>query len=301
MAKFRQYNIQLLPLDTRKTPEVGIAGYKNLFALFHAYTTNAYKTKIMANEAKPLANDTYICPFVVHADEKFAYGKFLKYHKAETVTDFYSHARLFEARSGETAIANTHYFNFVFDYEFHRFAIEENGSRLPSPDIMMSTLKHFLERLATQHFPLYEFTLNLISDQQSLKEVLSKGNEFGPIEVSISFPNSHRLTDTLREMKDYNVHHFNAHISPARGARMTGMPKYIREVVMSAAELGKAKITFYKMAFSDQITDGMKRMFYSTSENPLHFILRQKTTEDESGFMKRVWMNLKLIAKNANK
>ncbi len=32
MASFRLYNIQLLPLDTSRTPEVGITGYQQLFS-----------------------------------------------------------------------------------------------------------------------------------------------------------------------------------------------------------------------------------------------------------------------------
>lgn len=300
MAIFRQYNIQLLPLDTQNIPEAGITGYKNLFEAFKKFTSNAYTKKHMAIEAKPLANDTYICPFVVHIEDKYAYGKFLKYHKAETVIDFYSQKRLFEAKQGDTAVSNTHYFNFIFDYEFHRFAIEENNSRLPSPEIMKDALIHFLENLASVNFPKHTLTINLVSDQSTLRDVLAEGNEYGTIDVKVSFPNSRQLNDTLKEMRDLNAHTIHAHVAPARGARMTGIPNYIKQLVQSAANWGEAKIVFFK-ALPNKAHLTFKKMIYSTSENPAKFTLRQTKSEDEFAFIKRVWMNLKARTEDETK
>lgn len=295
LAKFRQYNIQLLPLDTKHTEEVGVTGYKKLFDLFKAQTSESYKKKKMADEAKVLVNDTFICPFVIHAEENFAYGSFVKFHKAETVTEFYTQQRLFEAPRGTTAVSNSHYFRFVFDYENHRFAIEEGGGRLPSPDVMMDAIQHFLGKLAIHQFPKYVLTLNLISDEKSLSDVLAPGNEFGSIHVKITFPNSRRLTATLSELKELSAHNIEANVSPARGARMSGMPTYIRELLQNAAEFGEAQVTFFK-AIPGTAASKFKRMIYSTKNHPRWLSLRQKVREGESDFVKRVWMNLKLLA-----
>lgn len=299
MANFRQYNIQLLPLDTKKTKEVGVDGYKKLFEYLSVDTTTAYKNKKMADQAKALINDTFICPFVVHADDRFAYGKFVKYHKAETVTDFYSQTPLFTAARGDTAVSNTYYFRFVFDYTWHRFGIEENGSRLPNPTVMMEALEHFLDKPAKKYFPEYSLTLNLISDQVSLNEALTRGNEFGAIDVKITFPNSHRLTEELKELKNLSAHSIHAHVNPAPGARMTGMPKYIRKLVENAPEFGEVTITFFK-TISNNAAQNFKRMVYSSSKNPLRFVLRQKKAEDEFGFVERAWRYMKALADKDN-
>lgn len=245
MATFRQYNVQLLPLDTHATKEVGIEGYKRLFELLKSRTVEAYKHKRMAEEAKPLANDTFICPFVVHAETTFAYGSFLKFHKAETVTEFYSQEPMFQAPMGTTPVSNTYYFRFVFDYEIHRFAIEEQNGRLPSVDVMSNTIDHFFRNIAEQHFKKHVLTINLISDDRSLKEALDAENEFGPVHVKIAFPNSRRLNETLRELKDLSAHHVEAKVSPARGARMNGLPQYVKDLLVNAAELGEATIVFF--------------------------------------------------------
>ena len=122
----------------------------------------------MAVEAMTLVNDTFICPFVIHVEEKYAYDSFVKFHKAETVTEFYTQERLFEAPKSNTPVSNSHNFRFVFDCENHRFAIEEGIGRLPNPQVMQNMLEHFLRKLASDAFPSHVPTLNLISDDESL-------------------------------------------------------------------------------------------------------------------------------------
>jgi hypothetical protein len=241
-----------------------------------------------------LINDTFICPFVIHINEKFSYGSFLKFHMAETVTEFYSQERLFEAPVGTTAVSNQHYFRFVFDYEYHRFGIEENGGKLPSPEVMKKTLAHFLERIAIDNFPSHHLTINLISDSESLNAVFAKGNEFGNVEVKIVFPNSHRLTKTLRELRDCSAHSLAAQIAPARGSRMSALPSYITDLVKSAPEFGEAKVTFFKRVSNS--VGKFKKFVYSTYDFPKRVSLRQKKNEDETTFINRVWANIKAKA-----
>lgn len=295
MAKFRQYNIQLLPLNSRTTEEVGIEGYKRFFDLFKEKTSEAYKQKQMAGMAKPLINDTYICPFVIHTTNEFAFGSFLKFHKAETVTEFYTQERLFEAPQGTTAVSNTHYFRFVFDFDYHRFAVEEKNGRLPGADVMMDTLDHFLRRIADHAFPHHTLTINLISDESSLNDVLAEGNQFGPVHVKIAFPNSKRLTETLRELKDINAHSMEANVSPARGARMLGLPNYIRDLIKNAATYGEAKITYFREC-ADDASSKIRRFIYSTSKHPRWVSLRQRKNEEDFEFVRRVCRSIRLRA-----
>ena len=298
MATFRLYNIQLLPLDTHKTPEVGRDGYRRLFQKFQEATTNSYRGKRMAKEAKPLIHDTFICPFTVHPDEKMAHGSFLKFHNAATVTEFYSKERLFEAERGTTPVSNQRYFRFIFDYSEHRLAIEENNNRLPSPDVMMETLEYFLHPLANRNFPDHVLTVNLISDEHSLMEALDPDNEFGPVKVKLVFPNSRGLNHTLRELKDNNVHHIEASVSPARGARINRLPKYIYELLEKAPDLGEATVVFFKKTLKDKAAQAFKRMTYSTKSHPRRITVRPKKDETEESFLRRVLGVMKGRAEN---
>lgn len=300
MAKFLQYNIQLLPLDTKKTPEVGIDGYKKLFEYLSTDTSAAFKNKKMASQAMALINDTYICPFTVHANKQFAYGNFVKYHKAETVTDFYDKTPLFKATQEVAAVSNVYYFRFVFDYSCHRFGIEENGSKLPKPVVMLKVLEHFLDKLAKKHFPNHCLTLNLISDQTSLNDALAEGNKFGPVDVKITFPNSQRLNDTLRELKECSAHDIKAHISPERGAQMSKLPTYIRNLVEAAPEFGEATVTFFKAISNNDGVKKFRKKVYSSLKKPRSFVLRQKKSEDEFGFVERAWRFMKALADKNN-
>lgn len=252
----------------------------------------------MAKESKPLINDTYMCPFTVHPEEKFAHGSFLKFHNASTVTEFYSKERLFEAAVGTTPISNQRYFRFIFDYGIHRLAIEENNGRLPSPDAMMETLEYFLSPLAREYFPDHVLTVNLISDQHSLEEAIDPDNEFGPVNVKIVFPNSRGLNATLRELKDNNVHHVEASVSPARGARILNLPNYIHHLLEKAPDLGEANIVFFKKKENNGEVSFLKRMVYSTKNHPKKITIRTKKDETEESFLRRIWGIMKGRAEN---
>ena len=137
MASFRLYNVQLLPLDTATTPEVGGEGYQKLFAALKDGIESAQRLKTLVEQSYRLPHDTHFAPFVVHADKGFAHGKWVKYQRAEAVVDLYTNQSLYTAGEGVAAVSNNYYFQFIFDYGTHRLAIEELGGKLPSPSSVM--------------------------------------------------------------------------------------------------------------------------------------------------------------------
>jgi hypothetical protein len=133
MASFRLYNIQLLPLDTARTPEVGVAGYKKLFEHLGAAIKAAHGAKTLVESSFKLPHDTYFAPFTVQARATFAEGKWVKYQKAESVVDLYTNKNLFTAADGDAPVSNTYLFRFssTLKHIVLRLKSSEESYRLP--------------------------------------------------------------------------------------------------------------------------------------------------------------------------
>lgn len=110
MASFRLYNIQLLPLDTNRTPEVGVTGYKKLLEELEEVRKAAHATKTLVEYSYQLPNDTYFAAFTIFPRAKFAEGRLVKYQKAESVVDLYTNKSLFTAAEGDAPVSNTYLF-----------------------------------------------------------------------------------------------------------------------------------------------------------------------------------------------
>ena len=76
---------------------------------------------------------------------------------------------------------------------------------------------------------------------------------------------------------------------------MTGIPKYIPELIQSAAKFGEASVTFYKKT-RNKTTETFKRTMSSTMRHSKWLSFRQKKSEGESDFVTRVWINVKAAA-----
>lgn len=286
MASFRLYNIQLLPLNTSQTPEVGLSGYQRLFDSLRAAFETAHRTKSLVESSHKLPHDTYFSPFTIVADTKYARGKWVKYQRAESVVDLYTNKSLFTAAEGDTAVSNTHLFRFVFDYETHRLAIEELGGKLPSPNSLMNALVNILKPIADQEFPEHTLTINLVSETKALEQALSEAKGFRHVEVRITFPNGHELSQRLREMRDNNVHVVKAEASSDKDALMPKLPDFILELVRASTDYGRSKFTYFKDKRAG-------RQVYSSEDYPEKLRLRQKKNEQEASFIDRILARLK--------
>lgn len=280
MAAFRLYNIQLLPLDTARIPEVGAAGYRLLFELLRESSLAAHEAKTLVDSSYKLPHDTYFAPFTIVAGDKFAEGKWVKFQRAETVVDLYTNKNLYTAGKGDAAVSNNHIFRFVFDYEVHRLAVEENGSKLPSPSSLLKALTSILKPVADRHFPEHTLTVNLVSESKALEAALAEAAGFRHVEVRVTFPNG-ELSDRLRQLKENNVHVVKAEASSDKGALMPKLPDFILDMVRASTEYGRSKFTYFKKKLSG-------RQVFSTEAYPEKVRLRVKKNEQEAAFMERV-------------
>ncbi len=286
MASFRLYNIQLLPLDTSKTPEVGIAGYKKLFEQFESERKTAHQTRTLVESSYKLPHDTYFAPFTVFPREKFAEGKLVKYQTAEAVIDLYTSKSLFTAADGDAPVSNTHLFRFLFDYEAHRLAVEELGGKLPSVGSLQKALVSLLQPIADAHFPEHTLTVNLVSESKALDQALIEATGFRRVEVSVTFPNGHAMSRRLRQLKQNNVHVVKAEASSNKDALMPKLPDFILDLVKASTDYGRSTFTYIK-------NKAERRQIFSTEENPEKIQLRQKKMEQEVSFMERVRQKLR--------
>jgi hypothetical protein len=289
MASFRLYNIQLLPLDTHRTPEVGEAGYKKLFEQLEAARKAAHTTKTLVESSYKLPHDTYFAPFTIFSRAKFAEGKWVKYQKAESVVDLYTSKSLFTAAEGDAPVSNNYLFRFLFDYEAHRLAVEELGGKLPSAGSMQKALLSLLEPVAQANFPEHTLTVNLVSESKALEQALGEATGFRRVDVSLTFPNGRELSQRLREMKENNVHVVKAEASSNKGALMPHLPEFILELVKASTDYGRSTFTYVK----DKV---QKRQVFSTEAHPEKIQLRQKKTEQEVPFMERLRRSLRATA-----
>lgn len=280
MASFRLYNIQLLPLDTNKTPEVGVVGYRRFLTLLHEAATTAHKQKTLVDTSYRLPHDTFFAPFTVVAGEKFSHGKWVKFQRADTVVDLYTNQSLYTAGKGDAAVSNNHLFRFVFDYESHRLAIEEGGGRLPSSNSLLNALISILQPIADQNFPEHTLTVNLVSESKALEAALAEAAGFRRVEVKVTFPNG-ELSSRLRALKENNVHVLKAEASSDKDALMPKLPDFILEMVRASTDYGRSKFTYVKERLS-------RLQVFSTELYPEKVRLNAKRGEQEAAFIERV-------------
>lgn len=292
MSAFRIYNIQLLPLNTKKTEEVGVEGYLNLFELLQKRVSTRIKDKKIIDYSDPLVNDTFICPFTIHRslDRRYSYGEFIKYHKASEVLDIFTQTTLYSADARSGAVSNIYLFRFVFDHETHRLAIEEQGGKLPNVVRFLKTLEFFLKPIADDYFQDYTLTINLVSDNKQLQQVLKEASYYSKVHVRLTFPNG-PLNEVLKELKDNNVHRVEHSASSERGAMMPGLTKYTKSLLENASKFGEASITYYKNA-SKTTVEKLNRFTFKTKNFPIKISLRQGVDETDLLYLERVWFKL---------
>ncbi|WP_083387208.1 DUF4747 family protein [Salinicola sp. MIT1003] len=289
MASFRLYNIQLLPLDTSNTSEVGEIGYLKLFEHLQAKTTKAYNEKTLANSAYKLQNDTFISPLSIKIEDDSATGLWVKYHKTDSVSDLYTEKTLYNAPLGVTPVSNNYFFRFIFDYKTHRLGIEEQSGKLPTAKIFNDVVEYFLEPIAQDNFPKHTLTVNVISEAKALEEALKEAKGFRKAEAKITFPNGHELSQRLKHMRDNNIHTVKSEASSSKNALMAEIPDFLLEMIRASIEYGKSKFTYYKKGST-------KQQNYSSEENPVKLKLRKSQKESEKSFLDRAKAALRASA-----
>ena len=86
MANFRIYNIQLLP-NTSEHDDIGVAGYKNIFAEFRNRTNEARKAKNLLSYHRDVGRDAHFGPHEFRPKAGYVWGKFVRYKRTGQVDD----------------------------------------------------------------------------------------------------------------------------------------------------------------------------------------------------------------------
>lgn len=289
MASFIVFNVQLLPVDTTKISEVGVVGYKRLLDGLHDLTVDAFKKKQINAISYSLLNDAYMAPRSTITTEDHAYGEWLKYNVGEDIEDLYSNTKLFTATKGTFPIANRHTFDYVFDFQTHRLAIQEVSGKLPSPDVCINIFESTFRKIADAFFPNHVLKINLISDPTKLEQIFNTAAGYKSVKTTLTFPNGHRLGNQLQELKDNNVHHLKVEASTgSKDTAMPTLPAFLKQLVEASVEYGQTSLAYLNEA-------GGKLMRYASSSYPLKIKLRQKKDEQPAEMRRRVIVEIRRV------
>ncbi len=303
MSKFLVFNLQLLPLDSSKTKEVGADGYIRLFEELNKSVVLGFKEKSLTTNGFRLINDTYFAPLhtkIVEEEKlskkskpddkkkRFVYGQFVKFHKTSTVEDLYTKEQLFAEAAGQSAVSNRHELFYIFNPESHLIAIENTRNRLPAIKTTTNALLKFLGPIAALHFSEYTFTVNLVSRADDLSAILKRAKGYSSIKISLTFKNGPTQDEVLDDFAEKNLHKLTLSASAARGATMPEVPDSIKGMLLNAPTYGSAALSF------TEDVDGKRiRSVFDTDDSPEEIRARASGNEDSEGFYRRI--NKKII------
>lgn len=291
MATYHLFNVQLLPLDSSTTHEVGEIGYKKLFDLLAMAVSEAKKSRSLISLAYQSAHDTFLAPDYSTSMRDYAYGSFAKFHRADAVADLETRSFLFRAPEGITGVSNLHGLPFVFDYKTHRLAVRQLNGRLPSSRTFVKALAHFLSDLAATHFPDYTLTINVVAEKTVLDEALKDVRGFKKVEIQLAFPNGSAMTKQLKQLRDNNIHSLRTEVSAAKGAQIPKLPDWVFGLLQSARVYGSIA-----MSYVSKKTNRRRR--YHSEEHPATFRVDQRKAEPDNVYRERVKAEIRKVAES---
>lgn len=291
MAKFRIYNVQLLP-QAEGIDEVGASGYRRLFAAFRDLNRQYLSSKTQKQFHFALGGDSYMAP---NDDFRFpagyVSGNFVRYTTTEKLTELQSGKTLFRAQ-GKTAVASQRLFPFVFDTKRHFLAID--GTSLPKGSLFVSALEQFLRPVAEKYFANHTLTINLISRANALEDVFRTATAYRTVDVVLSFPNGHETERLLRELKETKTQ-LNVHASGGgTQGRMSGVPEFLKDMLRAAVTFGSAKMNYFVPPSSGKKIGHWET--YNSEDTPVTFTVRHSPNDaDDNAYFGRVAEKLSAI------
>ncbi|OIJ43128.1 DUF4747 family protein [Massilia timonae] len=288
MAKFRVYNVQLLPLE-ETTQEVGIRGYKTLFSKFQSHNKRIIKERKEGRYHFRQSEDIFIGPVSDFTFPRgFVYGEFVRYRKVEQVKELGTKRSLFTA-GPRTGVTSEERIAFVFDAQNHLLAIEA-PAWLPPSKAFADALANMLSPIAEQDFPGYELTIHGLSKKSGLNKVFSSATAYSVIDLDLTFRNGHDTEELLQELKDTRTKSLTVHASAGKGGRMNRLPHFVKAMVVAAATgLGGARITYFApQQVGNRIVE--RQQVYDTRDMPVTFQVNrtQAATGDAMEFYDRI-------------
>ncbi len=265
MAIFKFYNIQLLPLDSNATDEVGQDGYCKLF---NALSNQIQSVKVAESKLSSIAvrmrGDMYFAPFSVTEKEyasenpkkpnKIIHGYFLKFDDIDTLVDTNSGALEYKSK-GNTSNKRFQ-LEFVFDPITHTLAIQ-HARGLPTRTPLIDALNDMLGSHATLLFKEHSLEIEELTSADSLKEFLElKKKGYKSYNGHITFSNSGDFRDLLeddlredaqeveKELKEKNVAKWVTSFRSFKDGLMNDLPHSAKVQMALATQYGNSESTY---------------------------------------------------------
>lgn len=290
MAKFKIYNIQLLPTDD--AAEVGVSGYKKLFAKLRDLNAKHLSAETHLAFHYHVSANIFVGPFDFNFPAGYVTGHFVRYRNTEKVTDLATGKTLFKAKRGKGGVVTRRDVPFVFDAKRHFFAID-SALEIRSENFI-SALFQLLSPIAQEHFPKHDLTVNLISKPNGLENVFRTAVSYKTVAIHLNGPNGTDALDVLGEMRDTKMQKLALDVSAGRG-RMLRLPEFVKRILRSVPGHGWSTVSYF-------VQDGEpgeqreRQQTYDSREQPQTFIVHHSSNDaSESDFFARVASRLEDI------
>ncbi|VVE78160.1 hypothetical protein [Pandoraea sputorum] len=287
MAKFRVYNIQLLPVDG-ETKEVGVSGYRRLFSKFQSYNKSILREHREGTYHYRQTEDMFIGPNDFSFGRGYVYGTFIRYRKTDLVTELGTGRHLYTA-GVRTGITGEERLAFVFDTNVHLFAIETPSS-MPSSQAFGDALQRMLQPIADENFPKHDLGIHSVSRPSELQKVFQSANTYSVVDLDLSFRNGHDTEELLQELKETRTKNLTVKASAGKGGRMTHLPEFLKNMLVAATSgLGSARISYYvNRKVGNRLVE--RQEIYDSRDMPVSFQVNrtEAATKDPDGFFDRI-------------
>lgn len=306
MALFKFYNIQLLPMDTKKTKEVGVEGYCKLFnALGDQIDVVRSKGSKLSSIAAKMRGEMYFAPYSVTIKEypsddklkpnKLVHGYFLKFDDVNELVD--TESGKLEYRSRGNTSSKRYELEFVFDPINHILAIHDTKG-LPAKNPLISGLVDILDGHAHKLFPEHNLEIEELTAADSVKEFFEEPKQ-GITSYSglVTFSNSDDWDEELneelrpearkaeRELKDLSVGKWETKYKSFKASMMSDLPRIAKIQMMLATLYGNAEASY--------VTADGTRKKYHMEDHPVREELKEK--EAPQGTLNRAIAIIRLI------
>lgn len=285
MAKFRIFNVQLLPNEDG-IDEVGRSGYRKLFSGLKAINSTHLKASTHTSYHYKVATDTFIGPYDFNFPSGYVYGYFVKYAKASEITELRTGRTLYRAHRSGKEVSGVVKIPYVFDTDRHLLAID--GAALPKSEFFVEALIKFFSPVQEASFPNHELTVNLVSRANAIEQVFQTALSYKVVELNLSFRNGPASDALLAELKESKTHQVSVRASAGPQGRMSRVPEFIKELLRAASSLGWSRITYFVQE-PNAVSGAPKKATFDSREAPLTFAARHSSSDtSEAEFFERV-------------
>jgi hypothetical protein len=285
MAKFRVFNVQLLPNEDGIN-EVGRSGYRKLFSELKKLNGDYLKASTHTTFHYKVAADTFIGPYDFNFPSGYVYGHFVRYSKASEITELRTGKTLYRAPRSGKEVSGIVKVPYVFDTTRHLLAID--GAALPKSESFVDALIRFLTPVQEASFPNHELTVNLVSRANAIEQVFQTALSYKVVELNLSFRNGPASDALLAELKESKTHQVKVCASAGPKGRMSKVPEFIKDLLRAASSLGWSRISYFVQQ-PDADKGVVKKAVFDSREAPLTLVARHSSSDtSEAEFFERV-------------